>query len=209
MADHELNTENAFPGWAVCAFPAAMFGIGLFTADKAWQATNFGKLTQTIKTTEAIKAGETTNTIEESLFLLTPARFGIAILFLAGWSLICVGVGLAMADAVRVKVVVRAEVQAGFSSTGVPAALTAIANAVAAVASALKDLRASVACLTLGAVLFAFGGVVAWQTIPGAEKTSSLSTISGTSSTATTGVIVTSTTPSSIPLTVTTAAEVK
>jgi len=144
---------------------------------------------ETKSVTRLAADGTTIVQVDESLFLVKPAVFAVAILVVAGLLILIVGALLAMAESVVPKEVPTPDPN-GVPVVGMaiaPGVVTAVGAAIGeafkGIASALKDLKSATAALVTGAGLLVAAGVVAIAITPGSGTTGISDTTSTTSTT--------------------------
>lgn len=131
-------------------------------------------------------AGDGKTKTVESTFQYTTAKFTIVMFILLGVLALVAGAVLAALDMVKsttttqeTKVPVvqdpttgerRVMAAAGATTTGVAAVVSALAEAFKGVGGVLKELKAAGAMIFVGMALFIAAGAIAWNTIPGTDK---------------------------------------
>lgn len=166
----------------------------------------------------------TGKTLTESTFALATAKFAVVLLLLLGAAMIVAGLVLALADMVTKSTTTTtatvaaadpdaARTASASTATGVAALIAALAKFAVGFGGAIKDLKASSVAILAGATMMIAGAAVAWNTIPGTDKSptfesptdsttstsepSTQSTVADTSPTSTTTPGATTPTPTS------------
>ncbi|MGB8860896.1 MAG: hypothetical protein WCC60_16670 [Ilumatobacteraceae bacterium] len=161
-------------------------------------------------------AGADGKQVVESTFDMATAKFAVATLLAFGALTVLAGVVVEFAD---MKVTVRtADAQAevpvvadvaleSITAGGVAAVGVAIGEIFKSLGSAMKGLRASAALLLAGTGMMITAGLVAWNTIPGTDRspTIEVTSTSSTTTTTTTSTAPGTTTPETIAPETTTA----
>jgi hypothetical protein len=223
MAEVTIRSSARFTGWVLAAVPivavvVAVIVLGVLAVwsglfDDTTTSRTVGhppgvpveqsddpaadEPTGTEDNAEGTTSAQETSTTND----LAPAQFAIAALTVTGALALIAGGGLALAEERVIEETTadgagandRVEMR-NLAGTGASAVILAAGEAAKSLGSALRGLRTSGALVLMGGLLLLMGGVVAWQTIPGTDKSPTIEVNDGSTTSTTVAPCETTTT---------------
>jgi hypothetical protein len=188
MADATVETEPRFTTTQIAWFAGFAVAVAVTVVWAVAAVTNVFDQTATV-------TGADGKTYTTSTFELATAKFAVVALILLGLLIVIAGAVVALATVtVPKKVTASAPAETEeLAAVGIPAVMAGAGEVFKGLAEAVRGLSASSILVIVGAGMMVFGGAVAWQTIPGTDRTATFET-SPTSTSTSTSTSTTSTT---------------